>query len=165
MPPSPDPKQDQKLDSKRERREFATSTSLPFVGWREWIALPGLGLDRIKAKVDTGARSSALHATNLKSFRQDGKSMVRFEVYPIQHSRAGLVIVETELIDERSVRSSSGKAQIRPVIRTALSLGRKRWPIELTLTNRDAMGFRMLIGRQAIRKRFVVDPGRSYLQG
>lgn len=142
-----------------------TAFPRPFIGWREWIALPQFGIEPIKAKVDTGARSSALHAFNIKSFKQGDKTFVRFEIHPIQHSKAHLVAVQAELFDERSVRSSNGKAQLRPVIRTPLVLGKKRWSIELTLTNRDAMGFRMLLGRQAVRKRFLIDPGRSYIQG
>lgn len=138
---------------------------LPHIGWREWISLPRLGIARMKAKVDTGARSSALHAFGLESLERDGKTLMRFKVYPMQKSRAGLMTVEAELIDERSVRSSNGKSQIRPVIKTLILVGGEQWPIELTLTNRDAMGFRMLLGRQAVRRRFLIDSGQSYLQG
>ncbi|NJM57574.1 MAG: ATP-dependent zinc protease [Synechococcales cyanobacterium RU_4_20] len=134
------------------------------IGWREWVALPELKINRIKAKVDTGARSSALHAFNLKSFRRDGITLVRFDIHPLQRSKSNLITIVTELIDERYVRSSNGKKQLRPVIHTPVALGAQQWPIELTLTDRDAMGFRMLLGRQAIRKRFLIDPGRSYLQ-
>ncbi len=137
----------------------------PFVGWREWVSLPQLNIPCIKAKVDTGARSSALHASNIKRFRRHDKSMVRFDICPVQHSRTGLVTVEVPLIEMRSVRSSNGKTQVRPVIRTLVLLGDRQWELELTLTNRDAMGFRMLLGRQALRKRFLIDPGRSYVQG
>lgn len=137
----------------------------PLVGWREWVSLPQLGITSVKAKIDTGARSSAIHASNIKRFRRNGQSMVRFEVCPTQHSRAGMVTVEAPLIEMRSVRSSNGKSQVRPVIRTPVILGNRQWELELTLTNRDAMGFRMLLGRQALRKRFLIDPGRSYLQG
>ncbi len=140
-------------------------SSLPLIGWREWVALPQLGISRIKVKVDTGARSSALHAYEIKSFKRSGKAMVRFKVHPLQNNSSKLVTVEAELIDERSVRSSIGKAQLRPVIRTPIILAGKLWPIELTLTNRDAMGFRMLLGRQAVRKRFLIDPGHSFVQG
>jgi len=141
------------------------SASQPFVGWREWVSLPQLEIAKIKAKIDTGARSSALHASNIKRFRRNGKSMVRFEVCPAQHSRDGIVTVEAPLLEMRSIRSSNGKSQVRPVIRTPVILGDRQWELELTLTNRDAMGFRMLLGRQALRKRFLIDPGRSYLQG
>lgn len=137
----------------------------PFVGWREWVSLPQFDIARIKAKIDTGARSSALHGSNIERFRRSGKSMVRFDICPAQHSRAGLVTVEVPLLEMRSIRSSNGKAQVRPVIRTPVILGDRQWDLELTLTNRDAMGFRMLLGRQSLRKRFLIDPGRSYLQG
>lgn len=151
--------------AQRSTSPGSTEACLPFIGWREWIVLPRLGISRIKAKVDTGARSSAIHAFNIKSFQRGGQAFVRFQIHPVQHSKAQLITVETELIDERSVRSSIGKAQLRPVIRTPVVLGHQRWPIEITLTDRDAMGFRMLLGRQAIRKHFWIDPGRSYLQG
>ncbi len=135
------------------------------IGWREWVALPELKIKRIKVKVDTGARSSALHAFNLKSFVRGGKTLIRFDIHPIQHSTSKVITIVTEMLDERYVRSSNGKTQLRPVIQTAVRLGNHQpWPIELTLTDRDAMGFRMLLGRQAIRKRLLIDPGRSYLQ-
>jgi hypothetical protein len=167
---NPAPPSSRSTKANRQAAQRATSpdsaeVNLPFIGWREWIVLPRLGIPRIKAKVDTGARSSAIHAFNIKSFQRGGQAFVRFQIHPVQHSRAKLVTVETELIDERSVRSSIGKAQLRPVIRTPIVLGHRRWPIEITLTDRDAMGFRMLLGRQAIRKHFLIDPGRSYLQG
>ena len=142
-----------------------SSDKQPFVGWREWVSLPQFDIVRIKAKIDTGARSSALHASNIKRFRRNDQSMVRFDICPTQHSRAGLVTVEAALLEMRSIRSSNGKAQVRPVIRTPVILGDRQWELELTLTNRDAMGFRMLLGRQALRKRFLIDPGRSYVQG
>ena len=134
------------------------------IGWREWVALPGLGVARIKAKVDTGARSSALHAWNLEEFQRDGVRMVRFVVHPWQRDVATSVVCECEWIGERSVRSSHGHIETRPVVRTTIELGGRRWPLELTLTNRDTMGFRMLLGRLAVRARFLVDPNRSFVQ-
>lgn len=133
------------------------------MGWREWLALPGLGVTRIKAKVDTGARTSALHAFDIERFEHRGTPMVRFTVHPLQKDSHHSVACEAELLDERWVKSSSGKAQLRPVILCEVELDDLVWPIELTLTARDAMGFRMLLGRQAVRGRFVVDPGRSYV--
>ncbi len=133
------------------------------MGWREWVALPDLGVDRIKVKVDTGARSSSLHAFDLEDFTRKGEGWVRFKVHPIQHSSRGTVEVEAAVLERRSVRSSSGHEAMRPVIATAVELGGERWTIELTLTRRDAMGFRMLLGRQAVRGRCLVDPGRSFL--
>ena len=129
------------------------------------MTLPALLDQPIKAKVDTGARTSALHVFDLEEYWQDDRPWVRFEIHPHQRSTAGAIAAEAPLVEKRSVRSSSGRAQLRPVIRTDLQLGDLRWPIELTLTSRDQMGFRMLLGRTAIRRRFVVDPGRSYLAG
>ena len=135
------------------------------IGWREWIALPTLGIDTIKAKVDTGARSSSLHAYDIKRFRRGGTRFVRFKVHPIQRDFRTTVEAEAPLLDLRKVRSSSGTETLRPVILSEIELHGQRWEIEITLTRRDAMGFRMLLGRQAVRKRFVVDPGRSFTAG
>lgn len=135
------------------------------IGWREWIALPELGIDRIKVKVDTGARSSSLHAYDIERYVEDGRAMVRFRVHPIQRESRTTVSARAELVDRRSVRSSSGAETLRPVIETDVSFLDRRWPIELTLSRRDEMGFRMLLGRQAVRGRFLVDPGRSFLGG
>lgn len=140
------------------------SKSLSIIGWRERVALPDLGIAQIKAKIDTGARSSALHAFDVETFSRDDKTMVRFKVHPYQRDTHRTVSAETELIDQRQVRNSGGHAQLRPVIQTMVELNGERWLIELTLTNRDVMGFRMLLGRQAVRKRFLVDAGRSFVQ-
>lgn len=137
---------------------------LPIIGWREKLALPDLGISQIKAKIDTGARSSALHAFDVQRFEQEGKPMVRFKVHPQQRSTKETIIAQAEIFDEREVRNSGGHAQLRPVIKTTVELGGQCWQIELTLTNRDAMGFRMLLGREAVRKRFLVDAGGSFLQ-
>lgn len=135
------------------------------MGWREWVELPELGVHRIKAKIDTGARTSSLHAFGLERFQRDGREMVRFEAHPLQRDTTVRIPVEAELVDRRSVRSSTGAETVRPVIETEVTLLGQRWPIELSLIRRDLMGFRMLLGRQAIRGRFVVDPGRSFLGG
>lgn len=135
------------------------------VGWREWVSLPELGLSAIKAKMDTGARSSALHAFDVQVARRDGVDVVRFKVHPFQRDSRSTVSAESPLVDEREVKSSSGHATLRPVIRTSLQLLGQRWPIELTLTNRDEMGFRMLLGRRTLRGRFLVDPGGSFFAG
>lgn len=137
----------------------------PIVGWREWLELPDIGIEAIKAKVDTGARSSALHAFDVEIFQQGGKEMVRFKVHPFQRDREVTVEGVAELIDRRRVRSSEGTESMRPVILTHVKLLDQLWPIEVTLTRRDTMGFRMLLGRQAVRCRFLVEPGRSYLAG
>ena len=133
------------------------------VGWREWAGLPDLGVAMVKAKVDTGARTSALHAWNIRSFERDAAPWVAFEVHPFQNDKVTRIICEARVHDRRLVRSSTGHAQERFVIRTTLALGDGAWPIELTLARRDEMGFRMLIGRSALRRRAIVDPARSYL--
>lgn len=144
---------------KRKRSE------LPVIGWREWVGLPDLGIKTIKAKVDTGARSSALHAFKLQEFERDGVKWVRFHVHPEQRKSDESVELEAMVLDFRSVRSSSGKAEIRPVIVTNIELFDNTWPVELTLASRDQMGFRMLLGREAFRGRFLVDAGKSFYGG
>lgn len=134
------------------------------IGWREWLSLPDLEIAQIKAKVDTGARSSALHAFDVEEYDSDAAQlMVRFKVHPLQRDTSLSIQVRAPVLDKRLVRNSGGQAQERPVIMTRVSAGDRCWPIELTLTNRDVMGFRMLLGREAIRRRFLVDPGKSYL--
>jgi hypothetical protein len=133
------------------------------VGWREWVGLPVLGVTRVKAKIDTGARTSSIHAWDIEPFRKSGAAWVRFELRPLQNGDGARVACEAAVADERMVRSSSGHAEQRFVIATTLSLGETVWPIELTLARRDEMGFRMLIGRTALRRRAVVDPSRSFL--
>ena len=135
------------------------------VGWREWVALPDLGIPAIKAKIDTGARSSALHAFDVEHFRRQGRRMVRFGVHPYQRDTAREVLCEAELLDERRVRSSSGEARVRPAVSVRVKLLERVWTIELTLTNRDEMGFRMLLGREAVRGRLLIDAGHSFVAG
>lgn len=138
---------------------------LPVVGWREWVALPELGVPPIRAKIDTGARTAALHAFGLETFERDGVTYARFAVHP-EHKRPGLAYVtEAPVVDERTVKSSSGSAEDRLVIATKIALGPHVFGAEVTLTRRDEMGLPMLLGRQTIRRRFLVDAGRSYLIG
>ncbi len=134
-------------------------------GWREWLSLPDLDIPRIKAKLDTGARTSALHAIGLEEFEQAGTRWVRFTVHPRQRSERSAVQVESEVLDWRDITSSNGQQQRRPVIVTNISMFGHAWPIELTLSNRTSLGFRMLLGREALRNRIVVDSGRSYMAG
>jgi hypothetical protein len=136
---------------------------LPIIGWREWMALPDLGIAAIKAKIDTGARSSALHAFNIEPFSENGKQMVSFQVQPQQRDTINIVQTRAEVLDRREIRNSGGHTEVRYTILTPVEVNDIRWSIELTLTNRSTMKFRMLLGRQAIRDRFLVDPGRSFL--
>lgn len=138
---------------------------MPVIGWREWVALPNLGIKTIKVKVDSGARSSSLHAFDLKTFDRDGEQWVRFKVHPLQRSREKIIAVEAPVLEFRSVKSSSGIAKMRPVIITEVELLGEKWSVELTLASRDNMGFRMLLGREAFRGRFLVDGGKSYYGG
>lgn len=134
----------------------------PIIGWREWVGLPDLGVPLLKAKIDTGARTSAVHAYRVRPFERDGRAFVEFFIHPVQHRRQPEVACEAEVLEERWVTSSNGEREKRYIVKTRLSLAGKSWPIELSLTNRDDMGFRMLLGRQALRRRFVIDPGSSY---
>ena len=137
----------------------------PVLGWREWVSLPQWDVAYLKAKVDTGARTSSLHAFDLEWFERDGASWVRFEIHPWQRSTADSVVAEAAVVSTRDIRSSSGAVDHRPVVRTSVGLAGATVEAEITLTRRDDMGFRMLIGREAIRRRFVVDPGTSYRGG
>ena len=149
----------------RPSRTVKGSPSKPTIGWREWIRFPDLGIDYLKAKVDTGARTSSLHAFNLQEFELDGQTWVRFSIHPEQRSSNPTIQVELPLDARRRVRDSGGKTEVRPVVKTTVELLGQRWPIEITLTGRDSMGFRMLLGRRAIRRLFVVDPGGSFYGG
>lgn len=135
------------------------------IGWREWIALPDLAIPYIKAKVDTGAKTSALHAFYVESFERDGKPWVRFGVHPLQASLGQVIECEAPVKDVRRVTDSGGHAEMRPVIETTMVVQGEMRLIELTLTDRETMMFRMLLGRSALKRRFVVDSGKSFLLG
>ncbi|WP_210396255.1 ATP-dependent zinc protease family protein [Motiliproteus sediminis] len=135
------------------------------IGWREWVALPQLGIERLKVKVDTGARSSALHAYFVEPFTRDGKAWVRFGIHPHQNDETRTVICEAAVHDRRKVRDSGGHEEVRPVILTEVHLGERRISVEVTLTNRDSMKFRMLLGRTALKSDYLVAPAESYLLG
>ena len=138
---------------------------MPVIGWREWISFPDLGIPWIKAKVDSGARSSSIHAFNVREYEKDGNPWASFEVHPLQRVDDESIEVHSEILEYRSVKSSSGEVALRPVIVTNVTLLDVTWPIELTLASRDDMGFRMLLGREAFRGRFLVDGGKSYYGG
>ena len=143
-----------------------TDTPEPTVaGWREWVSLPGLGVGWIKAKLDTGARTSAIHAFDLEELERDGEQWVRYSVHPWQDSSDDAVPCESRVLAQREVRSSSGHVEERYVVLLDLSMVGRLITAEVTLSRRDEMGFRMLVGREALRQGFLVDPGRSYLGG
>lgn len=140
-----------------------TTKTKPVLGWREWVALPEFGIERIKAKVDTGARTSALHAFNLQVFEQDGQRMVRFKMHPIQNRTDEVIECVAKVVDERDVTDSGGHTEKRLVIKTTVLIGNDKRRVEMTLTDRDNMLFRMLLGRTAVRPHYVIDPNKSFL--
>lgn len=142
-----------------------SSDELLTLGWREWVGLPDLGIRQIKAKVDTGARTSALHAFEVSTFEENGLERVEFLIHPIQKDDDTVATCRADIIDKRIVTDSGGHREERYVIQTPVTLGQHTWPIEVTLTARDSMRFRMLLGRTAIKSRAVVDSGRSYVIG
>jgi hypothetical protein len=141
---------------------------LPVVGWREWVRLAEAPEVPLKAKIDTGARTSALHAEDLQPVERRGpegpEPWLRFRLLPGQRSREGAFEIEAPLVDRRRVRSSSGNLELRPIVHLRLQIGDRIVPAEVSLTRRDLMGFRMLIGRTTLRGRFLVDPGASFQQ-
>ncbi len=144
---------------------MSEQTQMITAGWREWVALPELGIARLKAKMDTGARTSCLHSFFVEPFERDGQNWVRFHVHPHQNDNDTVVECEARIKDERPVTDSGGHTEMRYVIETLLQMGDQQWPVEMTLTNRDTMKFRMLVGRTAMLNRIVIDPALSFRFG
>lgn len=137
----------------------------PAVGWREWCSFPELGIQLVKCKVDTGAKTSALHALEVVVHKKQGREVVSFKVCPLQRNTKKVVHCEAPLLEWRYVTDSGGRRTLRPVVVTWLALGDVIKEIELTLIARDEMGFRMLLGREALRGTWVVDPSKSFMYG
>ncbi len=156
------PKANPRKSANRRKRRI---DGVPVIGWREWLSLPDLGIDAIKAKIDTGARTSAIHAFKIRPFVERGVPWVSFVLRPRQRHRTPELECACPVLDERKIKSSNGDEERRFVIETEACLGDIVWPIELSLTNRDELGFRMLLGREAVRDHFLVNPDRSYLIG
>ncbi len=135
------------------------------LGWREWLGFPDLGIPQVKAKVDTGARTSCLHAFLVETFERKGKAWVHFDIHPIQGNTDHVLHCEAPLLERRIIRDSGGHEEMRYVIETTVRIGENRQLIEVTLTDRDNMKFRALLGRSAICERYLVDCQRSYVQG
>ena len=157
----------QKVVATASRRTPRNSVRAPaeLAGWREWCSLPDLGVAKIKVKLDTGARTSALHAIDIEPFRRADRDWVRFRIHPQQRSTRLTIDCEAPVLDLRWVRNPGHRRERRYVIETTPLLGPARWPIELALTSRDEMGFRMLLGRTALKRRIIIDPARSFRLG
>jgi len=138
---------------------------LPILGWREWVSLPELGIKRVRCKIDTGAKTSALHAFYVEEYTDKGIAMVRFGLHPDERSAEAEIHCTAPVLDTRAVTDSGGHTEQRCVIKTPIVLGKYIWSIEVTLTNRDTMIHRMLLGRTAMADNFVVDSASTYLMG
>lgn len=145
------------------QRDANLMSTLKQLGWREWVSFPDLGISRVKAKVDTGARTSALHAFRVEPFTRDGESWVRFAIHPVQGDNSQVIESEARVTDQRVVRDSGGHEELRYCIVTTIGIGEDLVQAEVTLTDRDTMRFRVLLGRTCLRRHYLVNPGRSYL--
>lgn len=151
--------------AKKKTKKKARKAPPIEIGWREWAELPDLGVASIKAKIDTGAKTSAIHAFKIKEITRGGKPFAQFVIHPIQRKSAPTIKCVAPVVDKRRIKSSNGMSQLRIVIATTLKMGDNSWPIEISLANRDEMGFRFLIGRDALRRRAVIHPGKSFMLG
>ena len=138
---------------------------LKILGSEEWCRFDDLGIPAIKARVDSGAKTSSIQASKIKVFNKGLEEWVRFEVNPVQDNRSISILCQAKLVDVRNVKSSQGIAEERPVIRTSVTIAGKSYEIDLTLANRDTMEYRMLLGREAMNDRFLVNPSQSFIQG
>jgi len=141
----------------------SSKKNLSLLGWREWVSLPELGIEKIKAKIDTGARTSALHAFAIIPFEENNQQKIQFDMHPMQKDTETVIRCTANVIDKRWVSDSGGHREERYVISTPVFIGDKYWPIEITLTERDTMLFRMLLGRSAIKRRFAINPALSFV--
>lgn len=144
-------------------KKQSVNSTLLTVGWREWVALPDLGIPAIKSKIDTGAKTSALHAFNIERYKKQSTEYLRFHLHPLQNNNDLTIVCHSPLLDQRYVTDSGGHKELRYVIQTTLVLNQNQWLIEMTLTNRDTMRFKMLLGRTAMHGRLIVDPNASFL--
>ena len=135
------------------------------VGWREWVGLPQAGVEWMKAKIDTGARSSSIHAFDLEAYDRDGAEWVRFSIHPWQKSHDDVAVLDLPVLDRREVRSSNGQVEQRYAVAMDVTLAGRTITTEMTLSNRDEMGFRMLVGREALERGFLVDSSLAYAGG
>ena len=151
------------MDYEEKPKLIKKMRKYPIIGWREWVSLPLLGIPKIKAKVDTGARTSALHAFALEPFFDQGKPRIRFDLHPHQHDTKEVITCTADIVDKRLVTDSGGHIEERYVIETPVIIAGQTWSVEITLTERENMLFRMLLGRSALRRRFIVNPARSFI--
>ncbi len=135
------------------------------IGWKEWISLPNIGIPSIKAKIDTGARTSSLHAFKIEPLIENGINKVKFWIHPIQNNKDYAESCIADIIDERTVKNSGGQEEERYVIMTQILIADSQWDIEITLTNRDNMRYRMLLGRTSLRGKVIIDPNEAFLTG
>lgn len=147
------------------KHSLTKHTTKTLIGWQEWCTLPKIHIPAIKAKIDTGAKTSALHASDIRPFYRHGSPFVHFIVHPIQRSLKFETPCTALVIDQRQVMNSGGYKELRYVIMTTMTLGKLTWNVEITLTNRDPMTFRMLLGRDALKEHMIIDPGRMLCQG
>lgn len=151
------------MELEKETKLIKPIRKLSIIGWREWVGMPELGITKIKAKIDTGARTSALHAFSLRTFHEAGRNKIRFDIHPLQHDTQQVISCTADIVDKRLVTDSGGHEEERYVIKTPITIAGQTWPIEITLTERENMLFRMLLGRSALSRRFIVNPGRSFV--